>query len=223
MYREVTMIEVKEVLRLRGEGVPKKRIAAQLGLDPKTVRRYLEIIGDPVSVVEALVVNPLTGASELAVSDDGTLVYVPANRREVPMYWMARDGKPELLRATPANWNSARFSPDGTRIALQIGDGLRSAIWVYDWARDVLSRVTSSSANPLGDGGPVWTNDGRRIVYSSAGLDGGPMSLYWQSADGSADAEPLTHSKNRQVAGSWHRSRVATSTTCSSSATAPAR
>ncbi len=37
MYREVTMIEVKEVLRLRGEGLPKKRIAAQLGLDPKTV------------------------------------------------------------------------------------------------------------------------------------------------------------------------------------------
>jgi transposase len=42
MYREVTMIEVREVLRLRGAGLPKKRIAAQLGLDPKTVRRYLE-------------------------------------------------------------------------------------------------------------------------------------------------------------------------------------
>jgi transposase len=41
MYREVTMIELKEVLRLWGEGVPKKRLAAQLGLDPKTVRRYL--------------------------------------------------------------------------------------------------------------------------------------------------------------------------------------
>ena len=41
MYREVTMIEVKEVLRLRREGVPTKRLAAQLGLDPKTVRRYL--------------------------------------------------------------------------------------------------------------------------------------------------------------------------------------
>jgi hypothetical protein len=41
MYREVTMVELKEVLRLWGEGVPKKRLAAQLGLDPKTVRRYL--------------------------------------------------------------------------------------------------------------------------------------------------------------------------------------
>lgn len=35
------MIEVKEVLRLWLAGVRHKRIAAQLGLDPKTVRRYV--------------------------------------------------------------------------------------------------------------------------------------------------------------------------------------
>jgi transposase len=40
-YREVTMIEIKEVLRLWLAGVPKKRIAAQLRVDPKTVRRYV--------------------------------------------------------------------------------------------------------------------------------------------------------------------------------------
>ncbi len=42
MFREVTMVELKEVLRLSSKGLPKKRIAAQLGLDPKTVRRYLK-------------------------------------------------------------------------------------------------------------------------------------------------------------------------------------
>ncbi len=41
-YREVTMFEVKEVLRLWLAGVAKKRIAAQLGLDPKTVRHYVK-------------------------------------------------------------------------------------------------------------------------------------------------------------------------------------
>ena len=40
-FREVTMLEVKEVLRLWLLGVPKKRIAKQLGFDVKTVRRYL--------------------------------------------------------------------------------------------------------------------------------------------------------------------------------------
>jgi hypothetical protein len=41
-YREITMIEIKEVLRRWVSGIPKKRLAAQLGLDPKTVRRYVE-------------------------------------------------------------------------------------------------------------------------------------------------------------------------------------
>ena len=33
MYREVTMVEVTEVLRLWRAGLPRKRLAAQLGLD----------------------------------------------------------------------------------------------------------------------------------------------------------------------------------------------
>src|SRR6266496_5356915 len=40
-YREVTMQEIKEVLRLWCGGTARKRIAAQLGLDIKTVRRYV--------------------------------------------------------------------------------------------------------------------------------------------------------------------------------------
>src|SRR5437870_1131430 len=38
-YREVTMLELKEVLRLWLSGAGKKPIAAQLGLDVTTVRR----------------------------------------------------------------------------------------------------------------------------------------------------------------------------------------
>jgi transposase len=40
-YREVTMVEVKEVLRLWVARMGTKRIAAYLGLDRKTVRRYI--------------------------------------------------------------------------------------------------------------------------------------------------------------------------------------
>jgi len=42
-YREVTMLEIKETLRLWLGGLGKKPIARQLGLDPKTVRRYLRV------------------------------------------------------------------------------------------------------------------------------------------------------------------------------------
>jgi len=40
-YREVAMVDVKEVLRLWMARMGRKRIAAQVGLDPKTVRRYV--------------------------------------------------------------------------------------------------------------------------------------------------------------------------------------
>jgi|GEM_PF-3449667 len=38
-YRDVAMVHVKEVLRLWMAAMARKRIAPQVGLDPKTVRR----------------------------------------------------------------------------------------------------------------------------------------------------------------------------------------
>jgi hypothetical protein len=40
-YREVTMLEVKEVLRLWRGGTARKRIAAQLGLASRPSGRYI--------------------------------------------------------------------------------------------------------------------------------------------------------------------------------------
>jgi transposase len=45
-YREVMMIEVKEIVRLWLAGVPKQRIALTLGVDRKTVRSYIQVAGE---------------------------------------------------------------------------------------------------------------------------------------------------------------------------------
>jgi hypothetical protein len=60
-FREVTMVEIKEVLRQWLAGVGKKRIAARLGLDPKTVRRYAR-------AAEACAMT--AGAGEAALTDE---------------------------------------------------------------------------------------------------------------------------------------------------------
>jgi len=57
-FREVTMLEVKEVQRLWLLGVQKRRVAQQLGLDVKTVRRYL-------AAARARGVEPAHGAEAL--------------------------------------------------------------------------------------------------------------------------------------------------------------
>lgn len=72
MYREVTMIELREVLRLRNEGLPKKRIAAQLGLDPKTVRRYLAVAATAgVPLTGGAITDEHVGAVLLALHPSG--------------------------------------------------------------------------------------------------------------------------------------------------------
>ncbi|KAF0160846.1 MAG: transposase [Rhodocyclaceae bacterium] len=65
-YREVTMVEVKEVLRQWLLAVPKKRIASGLGLDPKTVRHYCEL-GEKHGVRRAQGLGSLTDERVLAV------------------------------------------------------------------------------------------------------------------------------------------------------------
>lgn len=60
-YREVGMVEAKEVLRLWLAGAGKKTIARQVGLDPKTVRSY-------VAAAEAA--GLVRGEAGAAVSDE---------------------------------------------------------------------------------------------------------------------------------------------------------
>src|ERR1700745_2834295 len=61
VYREVTRVEIKEVLRQWVGGAGCKRVAARLGLDVKTVRRY-------VHAAQALGVTREGG--EAAVNDE---------------------------------------------------------------------------------------------------------------------------------------------------------
>ena len=141
----------------------------------------LELAGQPVPVVEGVASGP-GGGAQFATSSNGTLVYEPgeANGGDEPgIQWMDRDGKTMTMRSTPANWSDIMFAPDGRRLALDILDGTVAHVWVYEWARDTLSRLTLDAAIAYK---PVWTPDGRRIAFASQ-RDGG-FNLYWQRADG---------------------------------------
>jgi serine/threonine-protein kinase len=165
----------------------------------------LETIGQAVPALEGVTANPGTAGAQLAFSLDGTLVYVPGTVAAAtnPIDWMTRDGKTSALRAGKADWLNPRFSPDGQKLALAISDGKQLDIWVYEWARDTMTQLTF---DPGEDGFPVWTPDGRHIVFASDRAKAGVTNLYWVNADGTGEVTRLTDSPERQIATSWHPS-----------------
>jgi serine/threonine-protein kinase len=164
----------------------------------------LETMGQAVPVVEGVLTNPISGGAQVAFSADGTLVYVPGVAgTKSSIDWLTRDGHRSVLRSTKADWTSPRFSPDGQRLALDISDGKQRNIWVYEWARDTLMQLTFG---PSQDTNPVWTPDGRRVLFSSDRAKPGVSNLYWVNADGASDVTRLTDSGQTQFAFSWHPS-----------------
>jgi Tol biopolymer transport system component len=113
-------------------------------------------------------------------------------------------GNTSALRSKSSAWGAPRVAPDGRRIALAINDGKQTDVWVYEWERDTLTRITS---DPGSDVGPIWSPDSRWIAFASvrAGRPGSEvLNLYAQRADGTGDAIRLTDSPESQVPGSWH-------------------
>jgi serine/threonine protein kinase/Tol biopolymer transport system component len=161
----------------------------------------LEATGQPAPILEAMATNPTNGGAQFSFSETGNLVYVAGGSavQNVSIYWMDREGKFTPLRETPGDYFNPAFSPDGKRLALEIFDGKRRDIWVYEWERDALTRLTFAGE---GDSKPVWTPDGQRIVYSSQ-EKGGALNLWWIRADGAGDAQRLAESKSQQYATSW--------------------
>ena len=82
---------------------------------------------------------------------------------------------------------------------MRISEGASSDIWVYDWERDTLTRLTFDAATETD---PVWSPNGDDLVFNSDrdGLE----NLYWKRADRSGEVQRLTESRNFPYPASWH-------------------
>src|SRR6202521_5001845 len=147
----------------------------------------LQLTGEAVPIVEAVLFNPFGSGAVFSASDNGVLAYrggggaVPLN-----LVWVNRNGTEQPLAAPPHNYTFPRISPDGKRVAAGIEEG-EGQIWLYDISRDALSRLTFEGPFNVD---PVWTPDGKRIAFKGKG-----NRLFWQSADGGGSAEELTTGK----------------------------
>jgi Tol biopolymer transport system component len=161
----------------------------------------LEVTGRAVPVADDIATALISGTAQYAFSDTGVLAYRRARNPSRVLQWMDTSGQMQPMRNLPAEYQEVRFSPDGTRLLLNIGDGVQSDIWSYDIASDTLKRLTFYPDNEFA---AIWSPDGKYFVYASWQPDVGTFNLFLQSATGAGEPQRLTTSKNFQSPTDWH-------------------
>jgi serine/threonine protein kinase/Tol biopolymer transport system component len=158
--------------------------------------------GEAVPIAEGIqrVLNSGT-AGVISVSETGVLTYrTGTGTAGVLLTWFDRSGKPGTTVGEPADINAFQFSPDRKSLVASIQDTLSTNIWTYDVSRGLRTRLTFDTA-PTTDLDPVWSPDGRSIVYRSNRK--GHFDLYRKSANG-AGSEELVYADNlEKIPTSW--------------------
>jgi hypothetical protein len=137
--------------------------------------------GVPITV-EGVATNETVGGfnANFDVSGNGTLAYLPPTAPELrTMAWVDREGRVEPIAAPPMEYIYPRISPDGTRVALDVG-GRNRDIWMWHLDREVITRITEG---PTEDLSPAWSLDGVRVFFASD-REGGAFRVFSVAADG---------------------------------------
>ena len=111
--------------------------------------------------------------------------------------WIDRQGKTETIPVPRRAFQSPSLSPDGRRIAVEVAEGPRSDVWIFEFATGSFSRLTSTGL----DGMPLWSTDGQRLAYAARRDE--ERHIMWQPLDGSAAPESLVRSRNRIWPSAW--------------------
>ena len=154
----------------------------------------LKTVGESKVVVPSVLTKTF-GSADFDVSENGTLVYAAGGITESAqrdLVWANRDGTVESLGAPLRSYLYPRLSPDGKRVVLDIRDE-DNDLWMWDIRSRTLTRFTNT---PALDRFPVWTNDGKFIIFVSD--RDGMSAIYRQPADGGGTAELLTNGADEQ-------------------------
>ena len=174
----------------------------------------LEAKGEPFTLQEGVGGDASSGAGYFSVSDNGVVAVVPhtsmLNTRVLVLVDQA--GREARLDPVPASIFHPRISPDGGRLVFSIGGGSGGDddLYTYDLASRRTQRLTFDSGHAY----PMWSPDGRRILFTN-GRSGDTNGLATKAADGSGTDAFILKGGELRVFDSWHPDgrRIATTST----------
>jgi serine/threonine protein kinase/Tol biopolymer transport system component len=125
----------------------------------------LRLSGETTRIAEGLGYFRTLGNAAFSVSTNGVLAF-QGSAEPFELRWYDRQGNTTASGWDPQSFGSLRASPDGQRIAVDVADPKigTSDIWIYDVARGAPVRLSTELTN---ENQPVWSPDGRRILFRS--------------------------------------------------------
>jgi len=135
----------------------------------------LAVTGEPVVVLEGVAHDAASGSALYAVSENGTLAWVPGGsvRRDAELVWLDDSGEIVETLGDPARYmNFPRLSPDGRSVVGSLA-AANNKLWRLDRERQILTRLTFGPGN---DDDAVWSPDGRWVYFMSD--RGGDPDIY---------------------------------------------
>jgi Tol biopolymer transport system component len=150
--------------------------------------RHARLEGEPILIADQVEQNPASGQVSAAISETGILAY----RGVVPqqLVWVDRDGRKLAHLGSIATYKDPAISPSGDRVAVSRLDPRTGTedIWVIDVVREFETRITT---DPARDVAPLFSSDGRSIIFSSNRGLGSSLQLYRKALDTAQPEERL--------------------------------
>ncbi len=158
------------------------------------------LVGDAVNVADpvAAVGNAAVYASGFSVSTTGLIAYRSAVVARRQLVWFDRTGK-VLNTFGPVDesgLSAPKLSPDDRRVAVARAQQGNADIWLQDGMRSV--RFTF---DPAAEAFPLWSPDGREILFDSNRK--GQRDLYRKPASGGGMEELLFESPQNKAINDW--------------------
>jgi eukaryotic-like serine/threonine-protein kinase len=162
--------------------------------------KAMKTTGEPVPLAEHVGASAI-GLARFSASHNGVLAYRTGDSGS-RLVWFDRDGKELSAVGDPGDYSDTMLSPSGDRLAYVLNDPRagKEDIWIRDLARGASSRFTF---DPASDVTPLWSPDGKTIVFSSN--RGGQFDLYTKASGGGGQEQPLLQSDEPKFANDWSR------------------
>jgi len=150
-------------------------------------------------VLEHVDQGDMSGNARFDISQNGTLAYVSANRKDRLLSIVDALGRVTATRAPAKAYNQVSLSPDGHRVAAIASDS--GTLLILDLDRGTATPLLPELHRQGARDRPVWSPDGRHVVFASN--HEGSWNIYAKAAFGVGGIEPILRRQSDQKPDSY--------------------